>query len=128
MCMMDWCDDTVTMLSTSDPKARKAHKCAECGREIAVGEQYHVDRYVFEGRMTAHKTCAHCMVARDWLQKECGGWLFGSVEEDIGEHIGSHGFGLMRIAHGMDVMWKRKDGRMWRLPRMPKTTHDKMTP
>jgi hypothetical protein len=125
MCMMDYCDDMVTMLSESDPKARKPHRCNECRRVIAVGEKYHVDRYVFDGSMTAHKTCAHCMVAREWLAKECGGWVFGSVEEDLDEHLDSHGFGLMRIARGMDVQWCRKDGRMWGIPRLPMTTHDK---
>lgn len=79
MCMLDNGDGMVTMLSQAEPVARKAHKCKECGREIAPGERYHVDRFIWEGELNTHKVCAHCMVAREWLSDECGGWLFGVV-------------------------------------------------
>jgi len=48
MCMLDDSEGHVTMLSEADPVARKAHKCKECGREIALGERYHVDRFIWE--------------------------------------------------------------------------------
>jgi hypothetical protein len=126
MCMLDDSDGLVTMLSTADPVARKEHKCRECFRTIQAGERYHVDRFVFEGRLEAHKVCSHCMVAREWLSTECGGWLFGGVEEDIREHVhnGAYSIGVYRMAVGMAWKWRTPSGKMLPIPSVPKTTHE----
>lgn len=132
MCMFDSHDDgCVTMLTTSTPKARKAHRCAECGREIAAGEQYRSERFVFDGSLSVHKTCSHCMVARDWLQAQCGGFIFGAVEDDLREHaleggiFGPRGYGLRlgRMAVGMRAKWRNSRG-LLPVPAMPITAHD----
>lgn len=126
MCMYESCDEMVNLLGEATHKARKQHRCAECRRSIEPGETYHVDRYIFEGKLTHHKTCAHCMVVRGWLQDECGGWVYTGVEEDIREHAesGHYGFGVGRLAVGIRLNWRRKDGRLMPLPHMPKTTHE----
>lgn len=130
MCMADDCDEWVQLIRSGDPVAKKEHKCAECFRLIRAGEKYHTDTYYFDGGLTHHKTCAHCMVVRDWLQSECGGFLYGGVEEDIREHAdnGMYGFGVKVLAVGMARNWMRRDGRRWPIPRLPKTTHEKMAP
>lgn len=128
MCMFDDGDGAVTMLSAADPVARKTHKCRECGRTIEPGERYHVDRFLWEGSLDTHKTCGHCMVARQWLQDECGGYLFGAVEEDIREHAhnGMYPMGLHRLAVGMAWKWRTPRGRMLPLPTAPMTTHERL--
>ena len=128
MCMIDNGDGQVTMLSQADPVARKAHKCKECGREIALGERYHVDRFIWEGKLETHKVCAHCMVAREWLSDECGGWLFGAVEEDIREHAhsGDYPMGVHRLAVGMAWKWRTPTGKLLPIPKVPQTTHERI--
>lgn len=128
MCMLDDGDGCVTPLSEADPVARKAHKCKECGREIAAGERYHVDRFVWEGDLHTHKTCAHCMVAREWLRDECGGFLFGAVEEDLREHCfsGDYPMGLHRLAVGMAWNWRTPTGKLLPVPKVPQTTHERI--
>lgn len=134
MCMFDTCDDFVTSLGSADHTARQQHKCAECCRAIGPGEKYHADRFVFEGKLSVHKTCGHCMVARGWLQGECGGWVYGQVEEDVREHVqnggiwGPRAYGLpvARLAVGMRQKWARPDGSLRPLPAMPLTTHERL--
>lgn len=71
MCMVDDGDGAVTEISGVVQRvARVKHTCRECHRTIDKGETYFVEAYVFEGDFTTHKTCAHCKVARDWLQAE----------------------------------------------------------
>lgn len=129
MCMIDACDERVTRINSGEYRvARKEHRCMECRRPIAAGERYHYETFVSDGRFADHKTCAHCMIARAWLSAECGGWAYGMVREDIEEHAegGGYGFGVKFLAVGMARKWKRKDGRPWPIPRLPKTTHQKM--
>ena len=128
MCMLDNGDGPVLMLSTADPVARKAHKCRECRRVIEPGEKYHVDRFMWESKLDTCKVCSHCMVAREWLSDECGGWLYGEVEEDIREHAhsGSYPMGVHRLAVGMAWGWRAPSGRLLPIPRVPETTHKRM--
>ena len=129
MCMLDDSDGCVTMLSEATPVARKAHKCRECGRQIAAGERYHVERYLWEGKLHNHKTCAHCDVARQWLQAECGGWLYGDVKQNLRELAvrAAHAVNtaghvpLMRLAVGMKWKWRAPSGRLLGVPRVPQT-------
>lgn len=125
--MLDYADGQVTMLSEANPTARKAHKCRECGRVIEPGERYHVDRFLWEGKLDTFKVCAHCMVARQWLSDECGGWLFGDVEEDIREHAhsGNYPMGVHRLAVGMAWKWRTPSGKLLPVPKVPQTTHER---
>ena len=130
MCMVDDCDGWVEMIAATRPKARKEHKCAECYRIISAGETYIRERFKFDGEITNHRTCAHCGIARGWLQAECGGYAFGAIEEDIAEHVGNGGYGLGvgRLVVGMRHHWRRRNGALLPLPRTPKTTHERMRP
>lgn len=130
MCMMDSCDEIVTTITEGHyVKARKAHKCMECGREIPKGESYHTETFKHDGDVKTHKTCAHCMVARDWLRMECGGWIYGMVQEDLGEHVSEspeyYGMPLARLYVAQRNDWKRHDGTLRPVPAMPPTTYDK---
>lgn len=46
------------------PKARKPHRCQECGREIEPGEHYERVAATWEGEFFTNVACAHCAVAR----------------------------------------------------------------
>lgn len=128
MCMIDMADERVTVISERIGRARKQHKCDECSRRIEPGEQYLAEFYKSDGRTENHKTCSHCQVVRKWLNDECGGWIYGGVEEDIREHSWEgHGIRVKMMAVGMERYWRRRDGRMWPIPRLPKTTHELMS-
>ncbi|WP_157378754.1 hypothetical protein [Burkholderia ubonensis] len=125
--MFDYCDERVTMISDGRRTARKEHRCAECGRMIQCGETYCYEYYKFDGRTEHHKTCSHCMVVRQWLSDECGGWVYGGVEEDIREHAqDGYGWPILRLTVAMKNNWARRDGSLRPVPKLPKTTHDIM--
>lgn len=49
--------------STIVKRSRKAHRCDECGGEIAVGESYLRTAYVFEGKFDVDRVCDPCREA-----------------------------------------------------------------
>jgi len=128
--MCQFLDDAeiANVLSSAWRKARKGHRCAECGRPIAAGETYFAERLMVDGSFDFVKTCAHCRVARDWLEAECRGWLYRGVAEDIHSHAQDQRFppGVRLLAHGMRQRWCRPDGRLYPVPRLPPTTHQLM--
>jgi hypothetical protein len=69
------------------------------------------------------KTCVHCMVARDWLHKECGGWLYDFVAEDVADHWDIQGdIRLARLIVGMRRKWTTRRGDLMRMPTIPGAT------
>ena len=129
MCLIDDGDGRVTMIDDGGyVRARAKHKCKECFRFIEPGETYHREVFKFEGEFSTHKTCAHCMVVRGWLQDECGGWLYGGVEEDAREHVfdnrGYYGVDLYRAVVGMQWQWRTPSGRRMRVPNQIKTSDE----
>lgn len=126
MCMYEG-SDPATLLHSRAQKARKEHKCSECHRSIMPGEKYLAERFVFEGSASSLKVCRHCQVVRDWLTKECGGYVYEGLAEDIHEHAQeSYGIGVKMLAVGIWKKWQRKDGKLWPIPSCPKTTHELM--
>lgn len=107
MCMVDTGDGMVEILRTEDRKARKIHKCHECGRQIQPGETYLYEAFVFDGFGT-HKTCAHCQIPRKFILDHCHGFLYGQIREDLWDHVlgGEYGGKLARLFVGMKRQWK----------------------
>lgn len=129
MCMIDASDGAVTVVADGKfVAARLPHRCSECRRTIERGESYHREAYVFEGIFHVHKTCAHCMVVRHWLSDECGGWLYGAVEEDAREHVWTNGhlYGrdLYRAVVGMQWQWRTPSGRLLPVPKPIRTLEE----
>lgn len=126
MCMIDD-GEFVTLLSERTRKARKQQKCRECFRFIEPGEFYIEHNYVFDGEFKSHKMCAHCDVARRWLNDECGGYLYGGIEEDIREHAhgGYYQMAIYRLAIGMQWKWRTPSGRLLPIPAMPQTSDER---
>src|ERR1700752_1586871 len=86
MCMIEDADGSCQVLQDQTRKARKEHRCSECSRIIRAGEDYRYEVTLYDGSCNTHKTCSHCQVSRAWLSDNCGGWVYGAVEEDIAEH------------------------------------------
>jgi len=124
--MMDSGDDRVTLLKNTYRVANKSHKCSECRREISSGEKYYYETYKFDFEFYTHKTCDHCMVVRDWLLDECGGFLYGQIEEDVREYVscGNYAFDLYRAVVGMSKQWRTKSGKLIPIPNPIQTTDD----
>jgi hypothetical protein len=121
MCMIDYGDGYAITLSAVTYTAKKQHRCNECHRTIEPGEKYLRETNVFEHRRNTYKTCSHCKVARDWLWNECGGFIWGSVEEDIREHVfeNYYAMDLARVAMGMQWKWRTPSGKLLPIPKMP---------
>jgi|SRR5688572_8133270 len=114
MCMIDG-GDKAEMWSESTQRARKTHKCGECGREIQRGELYWKVFGVHEGYPFSGKWCAHCNVAKSWLWKNCGGSVLEGVIEDCLEHVQDYRGreftpALARVCAGARRKWTKKRG------------------
>lgn len=116
MCMVDSYDGDWVPFARRMRKARKEHKCAECARTIAAGETYAYDSGLTEGEFSDSKTCAHCLIACAWLQRECHGYFMSMVMEDVQEHFDCLDvpdmprFWLGRVLVGAKRKWRRFDG------------------
>lgn len=66
--------------------AAKDRSCNECSRTIYVGEVYRAAVGKFDGYLNSYATCAHCLVAAEWLNAACNGYLFDAVLDDLREH------------------------------------------
>ena len=64
-------------------KARKIHRCCECGDQISAGVKYHRFSGKWEGRVDVYTTCLPCSEIRASLC--CGGWTFGALWEAAAE-------------------------------------------
>lgn len=128
MCMVDGADTDWTPFATVERRARKEHRCGECGRTIEPGESYWILGGVAEGTIYRTKTCAHCKAGPcAWLVKHCRGYLLEGVLEDIEEHwdypdpaLGLGGMAEVgRLLVSMRRRWRRHDGAMMAIPRPP---------
>ena len=63
-------DECAEMIEIRINKARKEHKCHECGSIILIGEKYLVEKEVFDGVFSTHKTCLPCKEVRDAYLKK----------------------------------------------------------
>lgn len=52
-----------TLVQAGERKARKAHRCMECGRIIDRGELYCNERWRFASGLCEYKLCADCRSA-----------------------------------------------------------------
>lgn len=85
-------------------RARRAARCIECGRGIAVGARYLLSSGVWEGVPASYKTCQRCARLRRLAQQAgygedsgCG-ITFGGLFESIREYLGTRGWRRRRAA------------------------------
>lgn len=73
-------EDIATMIAERINKARKEHKCHECGSVIKVGQKYFVEKEIYDGVFRTHKTCMPCLEVRN-AYMHC--WYWGKIWEDL---------------------------------------------
>lgn len=105
MCMFEPGDYQNEWYRSENRKARKEHRCGECGRIIQRGEQYRVAAGKTEGDVWDAKICVHCDVAASWLRENCNGYMYTAVLEDFGEHAEAN-LPMLRIVVGARRHWK----------------------
>lgn len=85
-----YCDyDPPSVYSSKTVKARKAHRCDECRRTIAIGERYKYTFGVWEGYPTSHHMCSHCAEIQSFvtISLPCFCWYQGTLLDDAQEAI-----------------------------------------
>lgn len=108
MCQIDDAEPC-EFLNVTYHTACKQHKCDECRRVIRVKEIYEKAVGKADGTIFVSKTCEYCQEAREWLVKECGGYVYGGVLQDLQDHMDEgyrHG-SLTRLVVGMSRKWKK---------------------
>lgn len=109
MCRIEGCDPW-NFFHDEIRKAAKPHRCCECGRTIAKGEQYTHSVGKMDDRMSTYRQCQHCVVAAHWLQVTCSGWLFEGILEELVEHWEEEpdlrSWTLGRLIVGMRRQWR----------------------
>lgn len=122
--MIDGADEFLVVVRQEDRRARKGHCCCECGRTIALAETYRYEAGVLGGYFEQYRTCRHCMVAREWLIRECSGWCYEGVLLDLEEHWDESPWlrtlTLGRLIIGMRRRWRSDGtGRLMPVPELP---------
>jgi glutaredoxin len=112
MCMVDDADSW-EFFHSETRKAAKDHKCYECNRVIAKGEQHEYAGGRIDGHFYKSRTCVHCVEAKRWLVVVCRGYLFGAVEEDLLDHVVGDESELRSRPLTRLVRWMQKD---WHKP------------
>ncbi len=69
---MCWEGELPDALSRVMRKARKAHKCDECGLAIQPGTVYEYVSGIWDGEPSHYKTCEGCQILRAHVREEDG--------------------------------------------------------
>ena len=80
-----YCDYEAPEFYTQETRrAKKAHRCSECGRAIDVGESYEHVRGKWDGEMGTYKTCSRCLALKIWVKAHvpCACIPHGNLIED----------------------------------------------
>lgn len=117
MCNYEYAEPA-TVLNSTRRRARKQHLCCECGRAIEPGESYSFEVTLFEGRVRAYKTCAHCCTLAGWLSENCDGWVYTQIVEECEEHAREYplGWPFARAVVAAGQQWRRRDGTLRPVP------------
>jgi len=115
MCMLDD-SDPWDFFHDETRRAAKPYRCCECNRWIGKGERHRYATGLFDRNWIAYRMCAQCDEATRWLMAVCNGYMFETVDEDLGMHIRGQEEGylssshLVRLVRWMRDDWKDRDG------------------
>lgn len=85
-----WCDyERPSFFREGMRKVRKRHHCYECGGAIYPGQEAMYTVGKWEGQLSNHYTCKHCLEIRQYTQAHvpCFCWYYGSMLDDATETI-----------------------------------------
>jgi hypothetical protein len=90
MCMVDYGGTGSWLQEPHEVRARKDHRCDNCWRQIVKGESHHTGVWKESGEdgLLAFRYCVFCVTAGWWLDRVCGGHLWGgtAISDDLSEH------------------------------------------
>src|SRR5271167_465512 len=66
-------------------KARKPHKCLECDRTIAAGDDYERIKQLYDGGWSTWEVCLICSEIS--IAFSCAGRIIGNIWEDIHDNL-----------------------------------------
>ncbi len=112
---------------TITPRARKPHRCEECGRTIQPGEIYERYAGTWEGSFFTNIACHQCAELRRAVNKVddyysegyYGGlsdWIWQRMWVELPESVWSNDgrlVPLLRLVAGFESRWKTKSGAPW---------------
>ena len=79
-------DDGPDVFTEEWRKARKLHRCCECGSKIEIGEIYEYVKGLWDGRWSDYKSCLKCADLRDALYDVCCPY-YGGLSEAYQEYL-----------------------------------------
>jgi hypothetical protein len=85
-----YCDyETAQAYHSKIRRARKPHKCCECGGAILPSEAYEYHSGIFDGDPFYGHTCERCVDIRTWTTNNvpCLCWAHGNLRADCEEAI-----------------------------------------
>ena len=83
-CYCDYGDVSTQLYSQDERKARKEHRCYECGGPIRPGERYERVFAIWDHDPNTCKTCCRCLDLRRYIEAHapCFCWFHGSMLDD----------------------------------------------
>lgn len=85
MCAIEDCEPW-KVCRQENRRARKQHRCTECGRTIQTGERYSCITGLAEDHWQRFRICNHCLAAGRWLDIMCSGWPLTMLCDELREH------------------------------------------
>jgi hypothetical protein len=64
--------DEATIWRESKVRARKEHRCCECGEPIPPGMEYGRATSLYEGGWSTHSRCSACLILAEWVATVTG--------------------------------------------------------
>lgn len=83
-------------------RARKSHRCCECGSDIKPGEQYEAYSGKWDGYVTSYSTCERCLAFRQWYaaNRPCFCWCFTEMFDAVRDDVEDQGHVMLKEAPG----------------------------
>ena len=94
----------------SRPKARKPHRCEDCGRTIHPGEQY-VRTFAVDGNVWTYIECAHCVAIVPLIEWEDDGYTYDNFDCWEPRTVAD-----LRLKAQWRKRWTRLDGSLYPIP------------
>ena len=86
-----WCDGELPEFCrvTQVKRARKRHKCWECGAYIQPGSPYEYVCGKWDGLLDRFRICPLCKELREWatISVPCFCWAYGSLHDDVWDMV-----------------------------------------
>lgn len=111
----------MTFYASSEPRARKPHRCQTCGRTIRPGETYRRGAGMDGSSAWTFKECVHCTAVVTYVLHL---WGVDEYDDDLLPDWDPETIEHMRIKAQWRRRWTRMDGDLYPTPRIEWHTDD----